>query len=246
MNREEPVPDWLLRSLEWTYPYEIRTYPTQKLSVTALAHRGGILPPEEMPSFLKQRTGMTSAERGTALHTFLEHMDYVPFRELPREKWDTEIQRQIAGMRDGGILGGEEADSIRVRQISRYLDSPLGRKAAQSRELFREIPFNLAITEKDDGTFELVRPESSNMVLLQGVIDLYFRGVEDGREGWILVDYKTDRYEVSEEEVIANHAQQVDWYRKALEILTGIPVLRESVFLFHIGKEIILPFPTRS
>ena len=246
MNREEPVPDWLLRSLEWTYPYEIRTYPTQKLSVTALAHRGGILPPEEMPSFLEQRTGMTSAERGTALHTFLEHMDYVPFRELPREKWDTEIQRQIAGMRDGGILGGEEADSIRVRQISRYLDSPLGRKAAQSRELFREIPFNLAITEKDDGTFELVRPESSNMVLLQGVVDLYFLGEEDGREGWILVDYKTDRYEVSEEEVIANHAQQVDWYRKALEILTGIPVLRESVFLFHIGKEIILPFPTRS
>ena len=54
---------------------------------------------------------------------------------------------------------------------------------------------------------------------MQGVIDCAFR---EG-DGWILVDYKTDRVEDTDA-FVALYRPQLKWYAEALRELSGLPV----------------------
>ena len=84
-----------------------------------------------------------------------------------------------------------------------------------SRTVRREWAFNLVMDER--GT------------LLQGVIDCAFQ--EDG--AWVLVDYKTDRIE-DEDAFLQRYQLQMDWYAKALQRITGLPV--KEKYLYALGK----------
>ncbi len=70
-------------------------------------------------------------------------------------------------------------------------------------------------------------------VLLQGVIDCCF--VEDG--AWVLLDYKTEAHEV-EAETLRQYAMQLNYYRRALEEVTAMPV-KERLLCFVTQRKII-------
>ena len=76
-------------------------------------------------------------------------------------------------------------------------------------------------------SFNLRKPERD--LLVQGIIDCAFR---DG-EGWILVDYKTDRVE-SEELFTEIYRPQLRWYAEAVRELSGRPV--KEAWLYSISR----------
>ena len=80
-------------------------------------------------------------------------------------------------------------------------------------------------------TQALLGVASEERVLLQGVIDLCFA---EG-DGFVLLDYKTDRVEGDPALWAERHRRQVELYAQALEQLTGKPV-RERYIVFLNGR----------
>ena len=105
---------------------------------------------------------------------------------------------------------------LNVRGVSAYFKSELGQRMLASPTVRREWSFNLVLDE-NAGT------------LLQGVIDCAF--LEESC--WVLVDYKTDRI-MDEEAFRQRYALQLEWYARALERITGLPV--KEMWLYAIEK----------
>jgi ATP-dependent helicase/nuclease subunit A len=82
----------------------------------------------------------------------------------------------------------------------------------------REVPFVF----KDD--------TSEEEFLIQGIIDCYFY---EGNEITI-VDYKTDKInQFNEQELIARHSIQINYYAKALQELTNKKVANKYLYFFE-------------
>ena len=71
-------------------------------------------------------------------------------------------------------------------------------------------------------------------MLVQGVIDCLFR--DD--QGWVLVDYKTDRLE-SEEAFRQRYTVQLALYRQAVEQMSPIVLQHSCIYSFYLQKEIV-------
>jgi ATP-dependent exoDNAse (exonuclease V) beta subunit len=101
----------------------------------------------------------------------------------------------------GRLLDAEE-DEIEAAGVAVFntLRHPLLGRARKSGRVHRELPISLRIKEGD---------------LFEGIVDLTF--VE--AEKWIVVDFKTD---AEKPERQARYRDQVGWYMKALEEMTGM------------------------
>ena len=105
--------------------------------------------------------------------------------------------------------------------------SAVWRRALRSEARFTEIPFTF---EKRVG---VPRP-----VLIRGSIDLVFRETD----GWVLVDYKTDRLRGREPGALAlRYAPQVLLYAEAWEQTTGERP-RETA-LYFVREDLYVPVP---
>ena len=74
---------------------------------------------------------------------------------------------------------------------------------------------------------------SSEKVIVQGVVDGL---IINGKNGEI-VDYKTDRVK-SEEELCERYKGQMGVYKKAAEECFGLQNVTETLYSFHLSKEI--------
>lgn len=74
-----------------------------------------------------------------------------------------------------------------------------------------------------------IDPHAPTMV--QGIVDCAFR--ENGE--WILIDYKTD-YNTDPDILVPRHEIQMNWYRTALERLTGTRVREMWLFALRAGE----------
>ena len=70
-------------------------------------------------------------------------------------------------------------------------------------------------------------------MLVQGIIDAFF--YEDGEA--VVVDYKTDRVRRAEE-LAERYRIQLDYYDRALQMLTGRKVKERLIYSFQLGKAI--------
>ena len=75
--------------------------------------------------------------------------------------------------------------------------------------------------------------ESTDTVLVQGIIDVFFE--EDGE--LVVLDYKTDQVKKASELAEKYHAQ-LDYYAKALEQLLQKPVKEKWIYSFTLKEQI--------
>ena len=124
------------------------------------------------------------------------------------------------------MMNEEMARCIRIKDILEFLGSNAGtrmRKCAEMELLYKEQPFVLGMNKEEE------------LVLIQGIIDVYFE--ED--DGLVVLDYKTDKVLEAKELVEKYHAQ-LDYYAQALEQLTQKKVKEKIIYSFTLGKEISL------
>ena len=158
---------------------------------------------------------MGAARRGTVTHRVLGLMDYASARRGGYEGALDALEKK-------GLLTGAERRAVRADWLRGFFASPLGRRALAADETHREWAFNL-------------RPDPGTDTLVQGVIDLCF--LEEG--AWVLVDYKTDR--ADGEELLRRYTEQLRWYARALERITGRPVREALIFSLRSGKAYAVP-----
>jgi ATP-dependent helicase/nuclease subunit A len=75
------------------------------------------------------------------------------------------------------------------------------------------------------------------VVIIQGVVDCL---VDEG-DGWLLLDYKTDRIAPDQlEEAVKRYRGQLNIYARAVESILGRKVKEKYIYLFHPGLAISL------
>ena len=108
--------------------------------------------------------------------------------------------------------------------VEYFMGTDLFSRMCGSPQVYRELPFTLAMD-----TEELLGVPSAERVLLQGVIDVCFR---EG-DGFVLLDYKTDRVMGDPVQWAQRHRRQVELYARALTTLTGRPVVEKYVVFLN-------------
>ncbi|SHI38264.1 helicase-exonuclease AddAB subunit AddA [Thermoclostridium caenicola] len=227
------------RRLNWEYPYAALARVQAKFSVTELKRRfdpqlsdergdppGYLTRMVKKPLFLEERKGLNAAEKGTVMHFVMQHLNFK----------NPNLDQQIEDMVSKDLLTRVQADSVDTDKIRRFLDSDLGKRLLACGQINREVPFNIEIP-----CCELYPHIQGDMgrepILLQGVIDCFF----EEPDGLVLIDYKTDRISPGEERTIRDrYAMQIQYYAKALEILTGKKVKERYIYLFYNGDVIAI------
>ncbi len=226
------------RRLSWKYRYNHLTNIPTKISVTEIKRyfsindEGEELPEVrkssiKKPVFLQEKKGLSAAEKGTIIHFVMQHMDFE----------NSDIKSQISGMVEKELITGQQADSIDINKIRRFIMSPICKRMNTAGGVHREVPFNLELpytelygTIGDEGENQGGQDEK---ILLQGVIDCYFE--EDGKI--ILLDYKTDYIRDGNlQELKGRYGMQISYYARALEKLTGMTVSERYIYLFSKGE----------
>lgn len=189
---------------------------------------------EIRPKFLQEDRGLSSAEKGTAMHFVMQRLD------LTKISTEEEIKLQIKDMVQNELISDEEYKVINVSKIKNFFMSDLGRRLLRVSEnegrVFRELPFYTEISclETDKNLPKEIEDEK---VRLQGVIDCFFY---EG-DNVILLDYKTDYVEKGkEDEIIDRYRIQLRYYKDALEKITGKKVTESYLYLFYLNKEILV------
>lgn len=218
--------------LSYEYPYQEDTRLSSKISVTELKRMANHMDTEEVadallaeesrdrPKFLMEKTGLTALEKGTAFHKIMQHIDF------SRSSLE-QIKKQLEDLIEKELIFKEEVRAINPRLIFDFLQSPLGgrmRTAYETGLLKRETKF-------------LMHKEDSEVMVI-GVIDSYF---QEG-DHIVLVDYKTDYVEGDYPDDILRdrYSEQLHYYQRALESITGIKVKEIYLYSTHFSKEISL------
>ncbi len=238
-----PVPEELSREIGRRLGYEYghrealklkSKFTVSEMSRLAEGHEWEIttLPPLETPKFTREKSKFTGAERGTILHKAMEHLDFRTLYEALGEQPDVERKLQIIGAAVEDLvarkhLTEEEAGVVSRRSIMGFFDSDIGRRAASSKELYKEVSFNMR------------KELSGERIIIQGTIDCYFE--EDGK--YILLDYKSNYLRDPEnpeeiQQVAEGYRTQLSLYREALEKIRGIRVAEAYLYLFQAERSI--------
>lgn len=173
-----------------------------------------------VPAFLN-KNHMTPAQKGTAMHAFMEHCDY--------NNSKTNLSAEIDRLVKNSHLTIEQAESLDKSKIHKLFDSEFANRLFNSDKLYREIKVSsyLPVNELEDTEFE-------DLVLVQGIADCVFE--ENGE--LVLVDYKTDKVN-DESELLERYKNQLSFYKYAISKTLNKPVKETILYSFSLNKPCI-------
>lgn len=266
----------ITRMLEWKYPYAAASGIPAKTSVTELKallsmqdqpsydlleegsyhatstennKRSNVAGADSLhlrrPKFMEKRS-LTSAERGTAFHTVMQHIP------LEGSVGPEVVEQTLARLERLAILTAEQVEAVAPDQIEAFYTNELGIRLIHSSWKLREMPFSYMVPAGeaykgldylDEATLKLTPVNAkegfNEVVLIQGVIDCLFR--EEGRV--ILLDYKTDavlEHQGGVEALKEKYRFQLELYSKALQDILGEPISEIWLYFFDGGHAVRL------
>ncbi len=178
----------------------------------------------QTPNFMKEQDiKLTSAQKGTLLHLCMQNLDAKKVYSL------STIKELIEELKAKKIITENEALNINPYQILAFTKTNIWEQLKEAKEINKEKPFYINIPAK-----EIYNKDIDEMVLVQGVIDLYFINKENEL---ILLDYKTDYVEQGkEDELLEKYADQLKIYKKALEESLNRKVDKVYIYSVYLNK----------
>lgn len=175
------------------------------------------------PAFLG-KSGLTPAERGTAMHRFAEVCDF--------ENAKTDLEAEILRLQNAGCLRAEECAVLDREMLNAFLQSDFLARLQNAEHIYREqkftvlFPANIVVP-----TLGEAFPEEQ--ITVQGIIDCAF--VENNSV--VIVDYKTDRVK-TEDELVERYRKQLAVYKRAAEEVFLLPVKETLLYSFALEKTV--------
>ena len=225
------VTEEMIRIASFEYPYKNAVGASAKISVSEL--REGLLEDDEYnrahltvpisrvsmrPAFAMDRSA-TAADIGTANHLFMQFCDFESVQALGVEQ----EAKRLLGIK---MLSDEQYAMLDFDALKKFFKSSLYSEIRNSARVYREKRFSVSDTDKASG----------ERILVQGVIDCFF---ENPDKSYTVLDYKTDRIKTPEE-LISRHRVQLEYYKQAVERMTGHPVTRALFYSFALDAVIEL------
>ncbi len=172
------------------------------------------------PQFLKG--GFTGADKGTAVHKFLE------FADFKKTLYNTEAE--IKRLLDEHILTEDEIKVLDVETVKLFVNSDIIERLLKSEKVLKEYEFSVLRSAEDiyENVSESVKGEQ---IVVQGKLDCAF--IENGEA--VLIDYKTDK--ITDESIfVSTYKNQLDIYSDALYQCLGVTVKEKYIFSFNLKK----------
>lgn len=216
--------EFLKKRFTEKYAFEERTNIPSKVSASALAHNDNKFSfvAKSRPAFV-QKNKMTSAERGTALHMFMQYADLKKLAvSADKEKKRIEAQE---------FMSPEQIASLDDSDIKKFTDSKLFQRMLRAEKIYREYRFTVNISAKDVDE----KTDCNDSVILQGAIDCIF--VEN--EKLVITDYKTDRVK-DVNELAELYSKQLKLYKNAAQQIFGLPVKECIIYSLHLGEQTVV------
>ncbi|WML43321.1 helicase-exonuclease AddAB subunit AddA [Neobacillus sp. PS3-40] len=178
------------------------------------------------PRFMQEKS-LSPAERGTALHLVMQHVDFS--KQINEET----IKEQLTWMIEHELLTMEQGQVIEPGLIVQFFQSPLGKRIVNAKIVKREVPFTLALPAKE---VYMEWKDEDEPIFIQGVIDCLF----EDENGLVLVDYKSDGisdrfkggFEQAKPILEERYKVQVNLYTKAIEQIWKRKVSERFLFFF--------------
>ena len=237
VSQEETLPppdpqltEALRRELDWQYPWQDAVELSSKFAISHLAEEVGEV---ERPRFAARpaylyKQGLTPAEQGSALHTYMQFCNYPAAARDP----DAELVRLM----EERFLTPEQGAAIDTGRLRTFFASPLYARIANARQVWREYRFLAVIGEEElRGLADAGLGE--NRTAVQGVADCIF----EEEDGVVIVDYKTDRV-FSEEALRERYQVQLGLYGRLIGRALGRPVKECLLYSFALGKAVPVRF----
>ncbi len=244
--------------LGWRYPLNCVSVKPAKLTVTDLREyslysdedNSRLVSPEEKvshsqgarrPNFLQKTSILTGAEKGSALHLVMRHLNMDG--QLTRES----ICDQIADLQKREILTQGQADVVNPDHLLAFFESPLGERVLSANKIYRETPFLIAVPAHEiyscsvEGDSQSGRSLAASpafveqTVVVQGIIDCL---LEEER-ALVVIDYKTDYIRPGDwermKELAARYRIQIEMYARAAQSVLMLPVKERFLYFFGAG-----------
>ena len=211
--------------LNYVYPYAELNGICAKEAVSELAEQqfAPSYAATSRPAFLSEKK-LTPAERGTALHAYMQFADYRKAAADPRG----ELERLVAEK----YVTSAQAQAINLTRAETFFAGNLMKRIAASQRCEREVRFAVEIPAGRVKP-ELKPPLSEERIVLQGAADLLFE--ENGE--LVLVDFKTDRIK-DPDELWNRYRGQLELYRDAFERSTGKRVKECLLYSFCLDRTV--------
>lgn len=216
----------LRASFAWQSPRAALEKVPAKVSVSAVVHAARPIALER-PAFL-QKSGMTGAERGTAIHAFMQS---VPF-DGPAPDLTAEVRRQT----ELQLLDPALADKLDLDAVRPFFESAVWRRIRLAKQILREEPFITALPAAEITPAAGQGSAAAAEVLVQGIADLVLVFDEHAE----ILDYKTDRSRDAQF-YVDEYAAQLRLYRRAFAQRLSVPVTKLTIYSFALADEIDIP-----
>lgn len=226
--------------LSHQYAFSEATVTNAKQSVTEIKRRQEVAdeysgqrliqsfraPLVKRPRFMQEERTLSPAEKGTAMHTVMQHL---PF-DLNHDS--ASIKACIDTFVEQEKLSEQEAATINIAVLEDFFQTNLAKEMQACDRLEREVPFTYTLDA--DEVYPDWQGAEMEKVLIQGVIDCLMHT----KDGLIIVDYKTDVIHddpVSEATITQlkeRYQVQLALYRQAIEHITKQQVIGAYLYFF--------------
>lgn len=169
------------------------------------------------PAFMNDGE-MTPAEKGTAMHAFMQYCDYSGAKN--------DLEAEIAGLVKSLFITQPQADCLNREELTALFESDFAERLFKSNKIYRELKISSFVKLRD-----ICDIDSDEEVLIQGISDCVFE--ENGE--LVLVDYKTDRVK-SENQLLSMYENQIAFYKKAVAKALGKNVKEALLYSFSLSK----------
>ena len=194
----------------------------------------------EIEEFFESKSKVTSADKGTATHLFLQFCD---FQNAEQNGAKAELSRLV----EKKFIAPQVAELINLKQIEKFFESNFYSILKNGKKTYREQRFNILLpashfTQNEEFRNEIVEEE----ILVQGVIDLI---LEDENGNILLCDYKTDYLapeELRDEALVIQkmkdrHGKQLEYYAMAIERFLGTRPNKILIYSLPYGEAVEIP-----
>lgn len=178
------------------------------------------------PEFASDDGEMSPAEKGTAIHGFLQFADF----HLLSQDFEAEKERMV----NLGHITRKQAGAVKKDDIDAFLNSDIYKEIIHAENITRERKFLISIEDLElDDDFCAQYEGTDGM--LNGIMDM----VIEKKDCVILVDYKTDK--VQNAAVLADrYRKQLLLYKKTLEKIQSKPVKSAIIYSFYKKTEVVV------
>lgn len=195
-----------------------------KMSVSELVSDDSLTFFPEVPDLDETIGEISAAQKGTLMHRFMQLCDL--------EAAGADIAAEISRLTSSGVFTPLEAEALDRRSLMAFFESDIFSRLRQSLSVMREKSFIVRFCDINvDERFKEKYEGTDGM--LQGIADCIF----EEEDGYVLVDYKTDRVR-NLDELKKRYAEQLSLYKAAFDILLDKPIKSCCIYSYRLSDGI--------